>query len=380
MKLHCHRHKGGNPSFSNNLASAACSPRIPVFMKRTVGTRGKQTRDSRLDLRHQSQESENRTGFRALALIVLTVGAASCFCWAASAHEITATDRPHNFHELWSYWGLDPWVLVSLAGSALWYAIGLMRMWRARPGAGIQKWEACSFAFGWLALVIALVSPLHPWGSVLFAAHMTQHEILMLIAAPLMVLGHPAEAFLKAIPHSAAGRIVRWAKCSPLWRRIYESISNVFIAWVIHAAVLWVWHIPALFQATLDHDGIHAAQHLSFFGSALLFWWAAIHSHRAAGYGAAVLYMFTTAVQSGLLGAMIALARGLWYPAYTHTAPDWGLSPLEDQQLGGLIMWIPAGLIYIVAGMLFMWGWIRESERRVARWQLSPASGNLIQK
>jgi cytochrome c oxidase assembly factor CtaG len=134
---------------------------------------------------------------------------------------------------------------------------------------------------------------------------------------------------------------------------------------MIHAAVLWGWHAPALFQATLHNEWVHAAQHISFLGSALLFWWALIHGRRGAGeYGLAVLYLFTTAIHSGLLGALLTFARSVWYPDYIGRTESWGLTPLEDQQLGGLIMWVPACLVYIAAGLVLFAKWLQESERR----------------
>jgi cytochrome c oxidase assembly factor CtaG len=123
-----------------------------------------------------------------------------------------------------------------------------------------------------------------------------------------------------------------------------------------------------LFEATLDSDLVHAAQHLSFLLSAVLFWWAVFHGRqRAVGYGLAVVYMFLTAVHSGILGALLTFARTPWYPAYANTTQRWGLAPVEDQQLGGLIMWVPACTVYIVAGLALMAAWLRESDRRVVR-------------
>jgi putative membrane protein len=274
--------------------------------------------------------------------------------------------KPHTTHDLVRTWGLEPYVLIGLALSAWLYIRGLRRMWRDdRAGAGVKKWEAWCYAGGWFALVIALVSPLHPWGRVLFAAHMTQHEILMLVAAPLLVLGRPLVVWLKALPAGLAHDL-GLASNRPAWAHTWHVISNPFSAWVIHAAALWMWHVPFLFQATIDNDLVHTAQHLSFLLSALLFWWAVIHgSRRASAWGMAVLYMFTTALHSGLLGVLITLSSTLIYPAYRNTTESWGLTPLQDQQLGGLIMWIPAGLVYIVAALIFMAGWMRESERRV---------------
>ena len=121
-------------------------------------------------------------------------------------------------------------------------------------------------------------------------------------------------------------------------------------------------------EATLPSDLVHTLQHVCFLGSALLFWWALIHGPQGLmGYGTAVLYVFTTSVHSGVLGALITFARKVWYPAYNETTASWGLTALEDQQLGGLIMWVPAGLVYIVAGLALCAGWMRESERRVLK-------------
>ncbi len=307
------------------------------------------------------------------------------FAPAAMAHGIAHHDGdddnvaatvtgPHNWHELWRTWGWEPGSMVGLALSGGLYAIGLRRMWSASGvGHGVARWEAACFAGGWCALFVALVSPLHPWGAVLFSAHMTQHEILMLVAAPLLVLGTPMVVFLRALPSPWAQLLARLGNSGP-WQSLWTSISNPFAAFVIHGAILWLWHVPALFQATLTNEWIHALQHSSFLFSALLFWWSVIHvKDRVIGYGAAVLYMFSTALHSGILGALITFAAGVWYPAYAKTTPWWGLTPMEDQQLGGLIMWVPAGIVYIIAGLALVAGWMRESERRVQLRELASA-------
>lgn len=276
--------------------------------------------------------------------------------------------KPHDVAELIRAWEFDPGVVLPLAISALLYARGLSRLWRStRVGCGIKRWQAWCFIGGWVALVVALVSPLHPWGRVLFSAHMSQHEILMLVAAPLLVLGQPMLAFLKALPGGWAGALARFGNSKP-WQVVWCAVTHPFAAWLIHAIVLWMWHIPSWFEATIGDDSVHALQHSSFLGSALLFWWAVIHGRqRRTAYGMAVLYMFTTAMHSGLLGVLISLATRLWYPAYAETAAWWGLTPLEDQQLGGLIMWIPGGLVYLVAGLALMAAWLRESDRAGAK-------------
>ena len=273
---------------------------------------------------------------------------------------------PRDLGELLGAWAFEPVTIVLLVVSAWLYAVGVCRTWRAagRVGTGVKRWEVACFAGGCLALVVALLSPLHAGGGVLFAAHMTQHEILMLVAAPLLVLGKPLVAMLRGMPRAWAASLARLSN-GATWRFWWGAISDAFAAWIIHFLVLWTWHVPALFQATLESNLVHALQHVSFLGSALLFWWAVIHGrHAAASYGMAVLYMLTTAVHSGVLGALLTFARSVWYPAYGDTQ-SWGFTPLEDQQIGGLIMWVPACLVYVGAGLAFFAGWLRESERRV---------------
>src|SRR5829696_8767608 len=217
--------------------------------------------------------------------------------------------QPHNWHDLVRAWSFEPLVVMGLMLTAGLFGVGFWRLWRetARKRSA-RMWEGIWFAGGWLALLVALVSPMHAWGRVLFSAHMTQHEVLMLIAAPLLVLGRPMVAFLWALPKPWSHRVAGWSN-GAAWRGIWGFVSNAFVAWIIHAIVLWVWHVPALFEATVDNEWVHALQHGSFLGSALLFWWAVMHGRqRAMGYGVAVLYMFTTAIHSGLLGALLTFA------------------------------------------------------------------------
>jgi putative membrane protein len=287
---------------------------------------------------------------------------------AAAPQAVAHGDKPHDVHDLLRTWGWEPGVLISLALSAWLYVRGLCRLWRAAGvGHGIRRWEAWCYAGGWFALFVALVSPLHPWGRVLFSAHMTQHEVLMLVAAPLLVLGRPLIVLLKALPAPTAHGLASLSNTSP-WQSTWRAISNPFTAWLIHGVILWIWHVPAFFEATIDDEFVHTLQHASFLFSAILFWWAVTHGRaRRAAYGMAILYLFTTALHSGLLGLLITFARSVWYPAYAGTTQSWGLTSLEDQQLGGLIMWIPAGLVYVVAGLAFFAGLLRESEARVRR-------------
>ena len=274
--------------------------------------------------------------------------------------------KPHSFADLVRAWSFDPLVVGGLSLSAFVYIVGIRNLWRSGGlGSGISRREALAFAGGWFSMFIALVSPIHLWGEALFSAHMSQHEILMLISAPLFVLGRPFIAAMWCAPHSwrgTVGELVNDSRLKTTWR----FVTRPFVAWAVHGIALWVWHIPFLFQATLRSDVVHTAQHASFFLSALLFWWAIIcRSKGLSSYGTGVLYLFTTSIHSGLLGVLLTLTTRVWYPAYSETTASWGLTPIEDQQLGGLIMWIPAGIVYIVAALIMFAAWLQASERRL---------------
>ena len=265
------------------------------------------------------------------------------------------------------WWTWDPFVVLLLAASGALYAAGLARLWRrAGVGQGIRRWQAGCFAAGWLALVAALLSPVDALGEILFSAHMAQHELLILVAAPLMVLGRPLAPFLWALPRDVreeAGRVSR----SPAFAAGWRFLTAPLVVFLVHGLALWIWHLPGLYQAVLDDGFLHALQHLSFFLSAALLWWSLIHGRFGRlGYGAAVLYVFATSMHSGILGALLTFAPRLWYPIYQARTSRWGLSPLEDQQLAGLIMWIPAGVVFILLGLGLFAAWLGEAERRVA--------------
>ncbi len=262
--------------------------------------------------------------------------------------------------DLWKAWEFDPGVVIPLLASAALYAMG------ARRHFGLTSIQRLCFWSGWLSLGIALVSPLHPLGEVLFSAHMVQHEILMLIAAPLLVVSRPLVTFLWALPFEWRRALGRWSK-APLIRNPWLWLTAPLAAWWIHALAIWVWHAPPLFQATIDNDLIHTAQHLSFFLSALLFWWSLFYAHGRRAYGSSVLYIFTTAIHTGILGALLTFAPRLWYPIYSNTTQAWGLSPLQDQQIGGLIMWVPASLVYLAAGLALFAAWMKESDSLLER-------------
>lgn len=266
----------------------------------------------------------------------------------ASAHEAGApTELP--WHAQWSF---EPWVLVCLIVSTVWYAVGAIRLWRhAGTGRGVDRRQVGCFFAGIAMLALALVSPLDALGSRLFTAHMIQHEVLMIAAAPLLAVSSPLAVWAWALPFDGRRSVGRFLH-RPAWRVPWKLATGGIAGWTLHALALWLWHIPSWFDAALRSDALHTLQHLSFFLSALVFWWSVLGTASRRRSGAALLSIFTTMVHTGALGAILTLSRSAWYTAYTTTTYPFGLSPLQDQQLGGVVMWVPAGFVYIVCGLL----------------------------
>ncbi len=266
----------------------------------------------------------------------------------------------HGSEAAWagSYWTYDPWVVAPLYACGAGYLVGTQRLWtRAGPFHGISGRQVACFWAGWSALALALISPLHWWGERLFVAHMVEHCILIAVAAPLIVAARPTAAFLWSVPRKLAlafAACMHWRPAASVWR----ALINPWNAAVLHGAVLWAWHMPLLYRLTLADIAWHRLEHLSFLLTAMLFWWSLWRGgHHAAKLGA----LFLTTLHSGLLGLLLTLSPRLWYPAQSILADEWGLTALQDQQLAGLVMWVPMSCVYTAAALVVASVWISRS-------------------
>jgi cytochrome c oxidase assembly factor CtaG len=285
----------------------------------------------------------------------LARGGAAALLLAAPRAALAHPGGAFRPHDLWHAWSSAPVPLIACALAVWLYARGLRALGRnrRRPAgrrAVVPVWRRWCWAGAWLALLVALASPLDALSGALFAAHMVQHLLLMMVAAPLFVLGDPAFVTLWALPLHArreAGRMWRRAR----WMRaLWRVLATPAVAWMLHVGVLWIWHTPALYDRALATPPVHLLEHATFFGTAALFWWVVLAPRgRRTTPAAAIPYLFGAALQSTMLGAVIALARHPLYTAHFSTTRAWGLTPLQDQQLAGLLMWVPAGLVYLAA-------------------------------
>lgn len=264
---------------------------------------------------------------------------------AAAAH-VAAPEAP-------LYTGPEPWMLIPLLLAAAAYAAGFVRL-RRRSGHGRAELDRRSglFALGLAVLAGATLTPLHALGGRSFTAHMAEHELIMLAAAPLLVWSRPLGAMIWAFPagvRQALAAIPRSAVGGGAWR----LFSDPLVATVIQAASLWIWHLPSLFDRALKSEGWHAAQHLSFFVTALFFWSAMIGPRRSAWTAAACL--FATSMATGALGAFMAISQSPWYGPYAALGlAAFGLTPAQDQQLAGALMWVPGGLLHAIVAIAIL--------------------------
>jgi cytochrome c oxidase assembly factor CtaG len=274
-----------------------------------------------------------------------------CSANSGFAHELEA----HSNGVIWTF---DPWIVTPLLVAAGLYAAGSCVLWpRTRSISQPRRWRTLAFVAGWVTLVGALISPLHWLGEHLFTFHMIEHEILMAISAPLLVVAAPIGTWLWSLPQSCrlpVGRLLRRPAIVHCWRWLRTGRN----ATILHGIAIWAWHIPVLFDAAVTDIVLHRLQHLSFLLTAIVFWWSVLRNNNP---GLAAWHLFVTMLHTSILGALMALAPHVLYEAQTATATAWGLTPLEDQQLAGIIMWVPAGTIYAGAALALLAVWIRQS-------------------
>ncbi|MCC6382999.1 MAG: cytochrome c oxidase assembly protein [Dehalococcoidia bacterium] len=258
--------------------------------------------------------------------------------------------------------GLGAPGLVLLVGTV--YAVGLSRPWRRfGVGHGIPIWRAAAFAGGLATIATGLLPPLEPMAEGQFSIHMVQHMLLIVVAAPLLVLGRPGAAMVRATPRGTRRWLVGVARRFSLIRG-WRALSRPVTAWALHLVALWAWHLPLLYEAGTEHEAAHFLEHLTLLGSAALLWHAILAGRRPSAYGVSVLVVFATATQMNILSALLTFSHSPWYDL---PPPRWGLTPLEDQQLAGLIMWIPGEVLYLSAAAALFALWLRATEREATR-------------
>jgi cytochrome c oxidase assembly factor CtaG len=249
-------------------------------------------------------------------------------------------------------WSLEPQIVLGLLIAAGLYAVGWWRYTRKSRGKPpLPPWRAVCYALGLIAVGLALLSPISVYSSLLFSMHMTQHLLMMIVAAPLIWLGAPLLPSLWALPRAwrrAIGAL--FVPGNPV-QRLFHYLTVPVVAVTIYLVTIAVWHIPAFYDAAQGRSVVHDLEHLMFFGAALLYWWPVVHpagGRRRLSYGAGIFYLFPALLEGNLIGALITFAGEPLYETYRLAPRVWGLSAVQDQQIGGLLMWVLGGLLLLL--------------------------------
>jgi putative membrane protein len=270
-------------------------------------------------------------------------------------------------HEFWNAWTVEPSVVILLVLFIVIYVWGTYNVWkRAGLGHGITARQWIAFVAAILVLVLALMSPLDALSEVLFSAHMVQHLMLMLMAAPLLVISDFQLALLWALPRRRAQSLGSGFNQSRPVSGIWRVLNHPVLVWILFTVAMWLWHAPLFYQAALHTEMIHTLEHLTFLITAMLFWWVLFKHQRPAHihYAMTIPFLFLTVLQSGILGALMTFSDQPWYSYYATLTNPWGLTPLQDQQLAGLIMWVPGGAVFTLLTIGYFAAWLRALEQR----------------
>jgi putative membrane protein len=256
---------------------------------------------------------------------------------------------------LWLAWNLEPSLILGFAAllGLYFYAAGPLRRrfgWAER----IEPRQIAAFVAGVVILILALMSPLDALGDeYLFSAHMVQHTLIALVAPPLLLLGTPGWMIEALLRPQAVRWVVRW-------------LAYPVVAFGLFNADLWLWHVPALYDATLQNELIHIVEHLTFIGFGIIFWLPILSPtplipRISRMFG--VLYLFLACQPMVALGALLTFAAAPFYEPYVFAPRIWGLDPLTDQQLGGLIMWLPTNIPYLIGLSVLFFRWVGDQDR-----------------
>lgn len=278
---------------------------------------------------------------------------------AAAPGRLPASELP-----VWLRWNLRPEVLLALGTLAWLYRRGLHRLWQATGrGRVVRRVHAMSFALGIAALLLALVSPIEVLAEELSWVHMIQHELLMMAAAPLLVLGSTLLVLLWALPPCLRRAFARGTRPLRAMRLQGYLLWHPLLTWVLFAATIWSLHLPALYLGALRHRLLHDLQHVAFLVTACLFWRVVLDplGRLRLAPGLSFLYLFTTTLHASALGVLMAFSPHVWYGDYAGTTPAWHLEPLEDQQLAGYFMWMTGCVVYALVAALTFGSWLREA-------------------
>lgn len=268
----------------------------------------------------------------------------------------------------WQAWSFEPELLIPVGIVGYWYARGLQR-WQERSREH-PAWRVASYYAGLLLVVLSQMSPLGGLATHHFSFHMIQHEVVMMLAIPLILLGAPTTPVLRGMPRWLRTQTVEPALQGEGLRAIYRFFTHPIIAGAVFTATLYAWHlIPGWYARALHNEVIHDLQHISFAFAALLFWWNIIDPkplRAVMSYPVRMAYLIVAGTPKHLLAAFLTLADTQFYraPYEVEGAYFQALSIEQDQVLGGIIMWVPSQLLMVIVAGIVFFVWYRKQNAK----------------
>ena len=256
--------------------------------------------------------------------------------------------------DIYADWSLPPWLTLSIAIAALIYLRGWLKIRRTRP-AQFTGLRLASFLSGLGVLWLAIGSPMDGFADALLSAHMVEHLLLMSAVPPLLLLGLPVVPLLRGLPkvllRLIAGPLLRL----PILRRVEEWLVTPVVAWLAMNITFLAWHLPGPYSFALEHEVWHAVEHFCFLSTSILFWWPILRPWPSSMHGrnwGILIYLVSADVVNTLLSAFLSFYGRPVYSYYVDHPNPFHISPLEDQVLGAVIMWVIGSLAFLLPAIL----------------------------
>jgi len=228
-------------------------------------------------------------------------------------------------------------------------------------------WRTALFLLGLAAIVASLGSPIDAIALELFSVHMVQHMLLLVVAAPLLLVGEPVRPLLRGLPFAIRRTVVRAIVRNTAFRALVHLLRRPLVAAALYVTGLYAWHVPTLYDAAVESPTIHVLEHTWFLGTALLFWSVVIDPapfRATLPYAARIPFLLLVgAAQNTILGGLLAFSDRSYYAPYATTTARYGLDAAADQRLGGAIMWVPGDLIFLLAASFAFFLWLQSEEQ-----------------
>ena len=285
-----------------------------------------------------------------------------------------STDIANSFGDFISAWSFSGSQFIIVAFLAAVYIVGMLRLqirsgWQAIP---IRK--VIYGIGGYLVLFFAVAGPPEAFAEDMFFAHMTQHILIAMIAAVLLLAASPMAAYLWSMPETIRVGLGPSLTDRGWIRRVNAFLTNPRFALPAFVLTLWGWHIPEAYAFAIENEIAHLAMHLSMFTTAILFWWPIIGPppvRSPLSDPQRIIYLILVVTPTAVLAAIITLSNSVIYTPYLDTPHHFTLTPTEDQRIGGLLMWIPGNIVYLATLTTLFLRWFANEDRKNRRYRLS---------